>query len=55
MSTRLDELLDSENAQIFDIETNAIGPSGKLPLTPEMLLENPSGDIFGLSQNAGMG
>lgn len=40
---------------IFDIRTRAPGPSGKLPLTPEMLLERPSGDIFGLTQNAGMG
>src|SRR5262249_38113113 len=28
---------------------------GPLPLTAEMLLERPSGDIFGLTQNAGMG
>src|SRR4051812_37616122 len=40
---------------IFDIRTKAPGPSGKLPLTAEMLLERPSGDIFGLTQNAGMG
>ena len=26
-----------------------------LPLTPEMLLHEPSGNLFGLSQNAGMG
>jgi putative YjhG/YagF family dehydratase len=55
MPISLDALLDSQNAQIYDIETNAIGPAGKLPLTAEMLLESPSGDIFGLSQNAGMG
>src|SRR3954453_11962842 len=42
-------------ADIYDIRTKAPGPSGKLPLTPEMLLERPSGDIFGLTQNAGMG
>jgi putative YjhG/YagF family dehydratase len=40
---------------IYDIRTKAAGPSGKLPLTPEMLIERPSGDIFGLTQNAGMG
>ena len=28
---------------------------GVLPLTDEMLRELPSGDLFGLSQNAGMG
>src|SRR5690349_16543973 len=40
---------------IYDIRTKAPGPGGKLPLTPEMLIERPSGDIFGLTQNAGMG
>lgn len=55
MSSALDSLLDSDNAQIYEILTNAPGPDGKLPLTPDMLLNSPSGDIFGLSQNAGMG
>lgn len=40
---------------IYKIRTHAPGPAGKLPLTPEMLVERPSGDIFGLTQNAGMG
>src|ERR1051325_7195420 len=40
---------------IYRVRTKAPGPSGKLPLTAEMLLERPSGDIFGLTQNAGMG
>jgi putative YjhG/YagF family dehydratase len=31
------------------------GPDGRLPLTPEMLREAPSGHLFGLTQNAGMG
>ncbi|MCI0547155.1 MAG: YjhG/YagF family D-xylonate dehydratase [Candidatus Rokubacteria bacterium] len=35
--------------------TSGAGPQGRLPLTAEMLLERPSGDIFGLTQNAGMG
>jgi dihydroxyacid dehydratase/phosphogluconate dehydratase len=29
-------------------------PSGALPLTPQMLMESPSG-LFGMTQNAGMG
>lgn len=41
--------------RIFEIETTAPGPSGALPLTPELLRDSPSGDVFGLSQNAGMG
>ena len=33
----------------------AAGPAGRLPVTPEMLLTEPSGHLFGLTQNAGMG
>src|ERR1051326_1063985 len=40
---------------IYDVRTRASGPSGELPITEEMLLKSPSGDLFGLSQNAGMG
>jgi putative YjhG/YagF family dehydratase len=40
---------------IFDVTTSAAGPQGSLPLTPEMLRDAPSGDLFGLTQNAGMG
>ncbi|MBI2946230.1 MAG: YjhG/YagF family D-xylonate dehydratase [Verrucomicrobia bacterium] len=40
---------------IYRVQTKAPGPAGALPLTEEMLLSRPSGDIFGLSQNAGMG
>jgi xylonate dehydratase len=31
------------------------GPAGRLPLTPDMLRSEPSGNLFGLTQNAGMG
>src|SRR5207244_4426266 len=40
---------------LLEVQTAAAGPSGSLPLTAEMLLERPSGDVFGLTQNAGMG
>jgi dihydroxyacid dehydratase/phosphogluconate dehydratase len=40
---------------IFRLPTKAPGPAGVLPLTESMLLNSPSGDIFGWSQNAGMG
>ena len=46
---------DADDPSLFDISTRARGPSGVLPLTAEMLRERPSGDIFGWSQNAGMG
>jgi putative YjhG/YagF family dehydratase len=44
-----------EGEEIFQIQTKAPGPAGRLPLTEEMLRDRPSGDIFGLTQNAGMG
>ncbi len=40
---------------LFRITTRAAGPTGSLPLTEDMLLNRPSGDLFGLTQNAGMG
>jgi putative YjhG/YagF family dehydratase len=38
-----------------EVKTAGAGPAGRLPLTAEMLIERPSGDIFGWTQNAGMG
>ena len=49
------DLLEPADLAIYDIQTNATGPVGKLPLTDEMLRTRPSGDLFGLTQNAGMG
>jgi putative YjhG/YagF family dehydratase len=46
---------DTEDARLFDVSTRAPGPKGALPLTAEMLRERPSGDLFGWTQNAGMG
>ena len=40
---------------LYDIRTVGAGPAGSLPLTAEMLRDGPSGDVFGLTQNAGMG
>jgi putative YjhG/YagF family dehydratase len=50
-----DAILDSADPTLWDIVTAAEGPAGRLPLTAEMLLNAPSGDLFGLTQNAGMG
>lgn len=55
MTAAPDSLLDSSDATLWDIATTGEGPAGHLPLTPEMLLNAPSGDLFGLTQNAGMG
>jgi len=55
MAVSLDTLLDSREAGLFEVATTAAGPSGALPLTEQMLLESPSGDLFGMTQSAGMG
>ena len=47
--------MDTTDPACFAVETKADGPAGALPLTDEMLRHWPSGDLFGLSQNAGMG
>jgi len=38
-----------------ETRTQAEGPAGRLPLTAEMLRNEPSGTLFGLTQNVGMG
>ncbi len=47
--------LDDDTPAIYDVATAAEGPAGALPLTDSLLRDSPSGDLFGLSQNAGMG
>ncbi|HEU0010747.1 MAG TPA: YjhG/YagF family D-xylonate dehydratase [Verrucomicrobiae bacterium] len=49
------DLFATENPAIYEVRTKAPGPAGALPFTPEMLRDRPSGDLFGLTQNAGMG
>ena len=49
-----EELFDSP-ASIYNVRTRAPGPAGSLPLTESMLRDSPSGDLFGLTQNVGMG
>ena len=51
----LHQLLDTADPEIYRVQTKAAGPAGSLPLTPEMLRDRPSGDLFGLTQNVGMG
>ena len=45
----------TQTKSIYALRTKAKGPIGALPLTEDLLLHSPSGDLFGLSQNAGMG
>ena len=40
---------------IYNVRMSAAGPSGSLPLTDRLLRESPSGNLFGMTQNAAMG
>lgn len=51
----LASLLETDASDYSGTRTHAPGPEGTLPITAEMLLTAPSGDLFGLTQNAGMG
>ena len=48
-------MLETADPGLLNVATYAHGPAGLLPLSAEMLLTQPSGNLFGLSQNAGMG
>jgi xylonate dehydratase len=51
----MNPILETPTLKLDDVATHAPGPRGFLPITPEMLLNAPSGNLFGLTQNAGMG
>jgi putative YjhG/YagF family dehydratase len=55
MPISLASILDSGDDALYDIRSTAPGPAGALPFTPQMLLTRPSGDLFGWSQDVGMG
>ena len=55
LSTTSDELFGPLDEITRDVQTHAQGPIGSIPLTDERLRDWPSGDLFGLTQNAGMG
>ena len=50
-----DPIFGSNDPNLFSIITKQPGPTGSLPLTPTDLLDRPSGDIFGWTQDVGMG
>jgi putative YjhG/YagF family dehydratase len=50
----LNDVLESTD-DLWNVPTHAPGPSGALPLTPDLLRYAPSGNLFGLTQDAGMG
>lgn len=50
-----DPVLDSANDGIFVLRTTAPGPAGQLPVSAPQLRAMTSGELFGWTQNAGMG
>lgn len=50
-----DPVLDSGGDAIYALRTTAPGPTGKLPLDAPLLRGMASGELFGWTQNAGMG
>jgi len=57
MKTTIPPLADilGNDDVILHTRTLGRGPDGRLPITEAMLLNEPSGNLFGLTQNAGMG
>ena len=50
-----DHLLDSGDDAIYTLRTKGPGPAGTLPFSDEQLRNQPSGHLFGWTQNVGMG
>jgi len=48
-------IFNSDDEEIFKIRTTASGPTGALPFTGSFLKNSPSGNVFGWTQNTGMG
>jgi putative YjhG/YagF family dehydratase len=48
-------VFDSGDDSLYDVTTAQAGPPGALPLEPADLLSRPSGDVFGWTQDVGMG
>ncbi len=47
--------LEAEDPGAYAVVTHAVGPAGRLPLDADYLREVSSGELFGLTQDAGMG
>jgi putative YjhG/YagF family dehydratase len=51
----MNPLLDTDDPAIYTLRTVAPGPFGRLPLSPDSLRSASSGNLFGLTQDVGMG
>jgi putative YjhG/YagF family dehydratase len=54
-NTGLAQILGPAEPGLYDVHSTAPGRGGAVPITVDMLRHRPSGDLFGWSQNVGMG
>ena len=54
-SISLDDILGGHDEGVYDVAAHAPGPSGELPVAGDFLAGAPSGDLFGLIHDVGMG
>ena len=48
-------VVEPSDPAVYALTSTTAGPAGRLPLTDELLRHAPSGDLFGWTQNVGMG
>ncbi|HWS88857.1 MAG TPA: YjhG/YagF family D-xylonate dehydratase [Pyrinomonadaceae bacterium] len=48
-------VFESDSPDIYRVVSAQPGPAGSLPVTADELIERPSGDLFGWTQDVGMG
>ena len=53
--TAFRDFVEPADPSVYDFASTAKGPTGALPLNDDLLRHAPSGDLFGWSQNVGMG
>ncbi len=51
----MQSLLEPEYDYVYRLQTRGSGTAGELPLTDALLRHRPSGDLFGMVQDVGMG
>ncbi|OHB68844.1 MAG: dehydratase, partial [Planctomycetes bacterium RBG_13_62_9] len=54
-SISLDDILGGRDEGVYDVVTHAPGPPGELPLAGDFLANAPSGELFGMIHDVGMG
>ena len=50
-----DDVFAADRPDLYEVRSQADGPAGALPLTDDLLRHAPSGTIFAMTQNVGMG